>query len=344
MAAKKATPASTVIDGLKKKFKTASVRDMAEAKGEILKEVIPTGIEALDNYILGIGGLPIGRCTELYGGEDAGKSSMGFQFLGAAQRAGGLAVLVESENTLVAERGHVFGLDPKGVVLAEPESIDLALAELDEILNLIPDGVGPNVVVWDSLAASPADASLNPKKKKKNKDGGTEEVADAGANVKRAQPGEKARQMSEMLPVITKKLWVKRVHLVVINQIRMKIGVVFGSPVTTPGGAALKFMASQRLEVYPGSAVKEGGVKVGQDMTIRSVKSKFVMPNRKIKMRLDFRTGFDNEWILVNLAKDLDVIAEGRRVSDKTIADAREGLQKHEDWGPPKAWEPAKGA
>ncbi len=337
MAAKKTDPAKTVIDGLQKKFKQTSVRSMAEAEGELLKEVIPTGIEGLDNYVLGIGGLPIGRCTELYGGEDAGKTSLGFQFLGAAQRAGGLAVLVETENTLVAERGPIFGLDPSQAVLAEPESIDLALAELDEILNLIPKGVGPNVMVWDSLAASPADASLHPKKKKKDKDGNTTEVADAGANVKRAQPGEKARQMSEMLPVITQKLAQKRVHLVILNQIRMKIGVVFGSPITTPGGNALKFMASQRLEVFAGKAVKEGGTKVGQDMTIRSVKTKFVMPNRKIEMRLDFRTGFDNEWILVNLAKDLGVIAEGRRVSDKTIADARAGLLKHEDWGPPKS-------
>ena len=308
------TPEARILAGLNEVFgKTGAVRTLAAAAEQAKKEVIPTTIDVLDHYVLGHGGLLVGRCTEMLGDPDAGKTSLLQRFLASAQKCGGIGVLVESENTLVHERGIAYGIDPKKLILTEPPSIDDVLAQVQAVLDLIPTGVGPNLVGWDSLAASPAASIFK------------------GKN----PAGSKARLMSDIFPAITKLLLPKRAHLCIINQVRYKIGVAFGDPTTSPGGETLKFMASARLQLWRGKAIMRGDAIHGHYVTVKSIKNKMTPPSRKVKLRLDYETGWNNDWAMLSLAKDLDLIDKETKFSPESSAEARAALEKHESWWHP---------
>lgn len=293
------------IAGIKKKFKGASVRRMADGATSALKEVIPLGIDPLDNWVLGCGGLPVGRAIELYAEEGAGKTSLGFAALAAAQRAGGMAVLYETERRLVPERADIFGVNRQDVVLGEPDTMEDLLGQLRQLLKLIPDGVGPNLIVWDSLAATATEKEVKGK----------------------PQPGDHARQMSQNVRVMAGMLFPKRCHLFVINQLRHKIGVLYGPTDTTPGGNALKYYSSQRLQLWRGAGFKEGPDTVGHRITVKAMKNSLAMPFRKASVRLDYRFGFDDEWSVIEFAKDRELIPEGLKLTPETYARALEALQ-----------------
>jgi recombination protein RecA len=295
---------------LRAKFKGASIRKLADGADSALKEVIPTGIAVLDNWVLGVGGLPVGRIVEMYGDLSSGKTSLAFQSLAGAQRAGGLAILCETESTLMPERGPVFGMDPQKVLLLEPPSMNDLLEQLRSLIEAIPKGVGPNLIAWDSLAASPTAASWEGE----------------------ARVGEKARMMSDQLPVITKMLIAKRTAFLVLNQTREKIGIKFGDPTTTPGGNAPKFFASIRLQLWRGKTVKEREVAVGQHVTIKASKNKVAMPLRKASLKLDFRTGWDDQWSTFDFAKTEELIDEGKRLTDESYLEATKALETFDGW------------
>ena len=306
-------PEERILAGLAEVFgKKGAVRTLAAAAEQAKKEVIPTTIDVLDHYVLGCGGLLVGRCTELFGDVDVGKSSLLQRFLASAQQCGGIGVLIESENTLVHERGAAYGIDPNKLILTEPPSIDDVLLQIQAVLDLIPIGVGPNLVGWDSLAASPAASIFE------------------GKN----PAGSKARVMSDMLPAITKLLLPKRAHLCIINQVRYKIGA-FGDPTTSPGGETLKFMASARLQLWRGKAIMRGDEICGHYATVKSIKNKMTPPHRKVKLRLDYETGWNNDWAMLSLAKDLDLVDKEAKFSPETSAEARAALEKHESWWHP---------
>lgn len=306
------TAAAVIMKKLNTKHKKKVVSPMIDGSTSDLVEVIPTGVDVLDNWVFGVGGLPVGRMVELYADEAAGKTSFGLAWLAAAQRAGGVAVLYETEDTLIPARAEIFGVDRKELILGEPDTIEDVLEQLKQLIALIPDGVGPNIIVWDTLAASASKAEIKGK----------------------PQPGDHARQMSMNLRVMSGMLRPKRVCLVIINQLRLKIGKLFGNPETTPGGNALKYFASIRMAMWKGKGTKEGPDVIGHRITVKAMKNKVGFPMRKVSVRLDYRYGFDDEWSTIDFAKERELIPEGLKMTPATHKRALEALSKMPGWYP----------
>lgn len=260
-----------------------------------ITHVIPTGLEVLDRYILGCGGIPAGRIGEVFSDEGGGKTSLALFLLAAAQQAGGLAILIETEKTLKRERADVFGVNREELILVEPDTIEDVIDNMHQLFDLIPDGVGPNLIVWDSLAATELEARKGTKA------------------AKSASVGKRARLMSDAWPILSRLAREKQAAVVVINQIREKIGVIFGDNTTTPGGHSLKFHASWRLRLWRGAQLKSNGPPTGMYITIKCVKSKVGLPFRKAKFRLHFNKGWDNEWAILNLGKDLKILPKSAK-------------------------------
>jgi recombination protein RecA len=303
--------AQRVLDALNKKLPPKDKATMARggSKSEI-RDVIPTGIEVLDWHVLGTGGLVAGRVYEVFSDASAGKSSLGFQFLGAGQRAGGAAVLVTTEDDLLVKRAEVFDVDLDELILREPDTLEETLNLLRDVVSVIPKGVGPNVVVWDSLAATELKG---------------QDKLDFGGKAKFV--GTRGKQMSDLMPVLCRLAVKSRTAIVVVNQLRSKIGVFFGNPDTTPGGNALKFHASARLQLWAGAQFPEGALlPQGIHTTIKGVKNKLALPLRKAKLRLDFEKGWLNEWSLLNLGKDLSVLKDADRMSKANLDAVRQAI------------------
>jgi len=235
-------------------------------------------------------------------------TSLGFAALASAQREGGLAILIETEDALQVARATIFGVNLSEVFLSEPVSIEDVLEGIRLGLAAIPEGVGPNLIVWDSIAMS-ALAATNEK----------------GQGAKGV--GRKAALMSEQWPSLTRAAADKRTAMLLINQSRTKIGLVFGNPTTTPGGDTHKFTASIRLQMWASSSpVKQGDKEIGVDTTIKAVKNKLAIPFRKTKIRLLFESGWDDRWSTVTHAKDQGVIKDSVKMSDAAHAEARRAL------------------
>ncbi len=262
-----------------------------ESRSEIT-DVIPTGVDVLDHYVVGIGGLPCGRISEVYSEEGAGKTSLLIAALAGVQAEDGLAVLEETENALQEERLTVFGVDRERLLLVQPDTLEEALQEMQTVLELAPRGGGPILIGWDSVAATPT---------KDEVEGG---VAPAKGFDMRAKILSQA--FRQIVPLAAEK----RAHIMIVNQTREKIGVMFGDKTTTPGGKAIKFAATVRLQILGGKAVKLGESHVGKDVTIIASKNKVAPPWRKARVRLMYETGWDNEWSTLEFAKDLNLIEQ----------------------------------
>lgn len=263
----------------------AQVVEMAAGSVSQVREFIPCGISVIDHHLLGGGGLPVGRLTELFGDYGTGKSSLCFAFMAGCQRSGGLVGLAESENALQVERAVTFGVDPEGIVLTHPDSLEDVLSNAEAFMKSIPEGVGPNLWILDSIAACATKAELE---------------AGAGGSLR---VGEFARRMSHGIKQLCLLAARTRTALLMTNQTRQKIGVAFGNPTTTPGGDAVKFYSSSRLQLMGGSAVKVEDVPVGKDVTIQCVKNKLVAPMRKIKARFLYESGWHEPWTTLTYAK-----------------------------------------
>lgn len=288
-----ATATQAMVEAMRAKLgKSAGAQVVEMAAGSIseVKEFIPSGISVVDHLLLGGGGLHVGRLTELFGDEGTGKSSMCFALMAGCQRAGGIVGLAETENALQVERATAFGVDPEAVVLTHPESLEDALSNAEAFMKSIPEGVGPNLWVLDSIAACATKAELE---------------AGAGGNLR---VGEFARRMSHGIKQLCTLAARTRTALLLTNQTRMKIGVAFGNPTTTPGGNAVKFAASVRLQLMGGSAVKVEDVPVGKDVTIMCVKNKLIPPMRKAKARLLYESGWHEPWTTMTHAKSVGAI------------------------------------
>jgi recombination protein RecA len=202
----------------------------------------------------------------------------------------------------------VFGVDIESLLLYEPENLEELVNGLNEVLTLIPKGVGPNVIVWDSLAATELEGQL-----------------EKGVG-KSAFVGKRARIMSETLPLLGRLARDHRCAIVVINQLRDKIGVVFGDSTTTPGGHALKFHSSWRFRLWRGAQTRANGPPAGMYTTIKAVKNKVGLPFRKAKFKLDFDTGWDTDWALLNLGKDQKILPNKALATEKNLNQVREAL------------------
>lgn len=289
-----------------------------------VEEVIPTGIDALDWYGFQIGGLAVGRISEVFSAEGKGKTSLGLQELAACQRDGGVAVLLETEHASQRSRLETFGIDLDELVVFEPESLEQGLGMCGTFLDNLPDGLGPTLFVWDSLAGTMVEAEL-----------------EQGPDGKPAPPGAMARVMADKLKRLLPMLAKKRAHLQFINQTREKIGVMFGSPEYTPGGKALQFYASQRFRIGSGPKVADstrGGEQVGHESTIKIVKNRFGYPHREVHTRLLYDSGWDNDWTNLKLAKSWGLLSK----NSGDAAKAKEALESVQ-WSQIAATKVAKG-
>jgi recombination protein RecA len=285
----------------------AAVRLNSNGLRSEVREVIPTGMLPLDHYLLGCGGLPVGRISEVFGDEASGKTSFQLLCIAAAQKEGGIGIVADAEHALSEDRMATFGCDPDGTILLQPNSMEECIAQITASMRAVPSGVGPNIMCWDSIAASPPKAELE---------------GEPGDHV----VGVRARLLNTAMRVWTGLAVEKRFHLMCINQQRDKIGVMFGDPTTTPGGKSVKFASSIRLKLLGVKPVKSGESRTGQDVTIRSAKNKLAAPGREVVCRLNFENGWDADWTLLNHAKEMGCIEQGVKMSAKALVDAKEAL------------------
>lgn len=311
MGRKKADQPADVVQSLLDALHAAHGKDSAlrlqDGAPTDVSEVIPTGVELIDRHLLGVGGFPVGRLVELYGEEGTGKSSLVFSAIAGVQALGGLAVMADTEQALSTGRAEVFGVDLSRVILLQPSNIEDALKQMETTLQAIPAGVGPVLLIWDSVAATPTRQEV-------------EDGLDKGTAM-----GVRARVLGLGVRVLLQLAVEKRCCLLFVNQVREKIGLVFGDKWTTPGGAAIKFGATIRLQLMGGKAVKEGDKHLGKVVTIRTSKNKLVPPNRTARVRLDYETGWNDCWTTLEYAKDAQVIGDRERGA-KAWAKARHGL------------------
>lgn len=286
-------------------------------------EVIPTGLSVLDHYVLGCGGWPIGRVVELFGDEGAGKSSLAYSALASVQREGGIGILIDTEQALSEDRMlDVFGVDPEKLLLLQPDHIEGMFAQLEEALSLHdPETDGPVVVVWDSVAATQTEKTF--------KDG-----LDAKAGV-----AELARIMSTKLQAVIQMAPKHRMCFIAVNQVREKIGVMFGDPTTTPGGRALKFYASVRLKMNAGASIKgsKEGQNEGRHVYIKAIKNKLAAPYRTSEVRYYYAKGWDEIWSTLNHAKDQELLDRIVYKNEEEGEKLRQQMLEKLDWLPKPA-------
>ena len=248
-------------------------------------EVIPTGSITLD-AALGIGGLPRGRVVEIYGPESSGKTTVALHAIANAQASGGICAFIDAEHALDPDYAQKLGVDTDALLVSQPDNGEQAL----EIMELLVRSGAIDVVVIDSVAA------LTPR-------------AEIEGDMGDALPGLQARLMSQALRKLTAILSKTGTAAIFINQVREKIGVMYGNPETTTGGRALKFYASVRLDVRKiGQPVKTGNDAVGNTVKVKTVKNKVAPPFKEVELTLMYGKGFDQLSDLVGLASDMDII------------------------------------
>ncbi len=275
---------SAALGQIEKQFGKGSVMRMGDASAVRDIEAIPTGSLALD-IALGIGGLPRGRVVEIYGPESSGKTTLTLQVIAQAQKLGGTAAFVDAEHALDPVYAGKLGVDVDDLLVSQPDTGEQAL----EITDMLVRSGAVDVVVIDSVAA------LTPKAEIEGEMGDT-------------HVGLQARLMSQALRKLTANIKRSNTLVIFINQIRMKIGVMFGSPETTTGGNALKFYASVRLDIRRIGAIKKGDEVVGNETRVKVVKNKIAPPFKQAEFEIIYGEGISREGELVDLGVNMGLV------------------------------------
>jgi recombination protein RecA len=284
MNAEKQKILNQTLSQIEKQFGKGAVMRLGEDSHMMEQGVISTGSMSVD-LALGVGGVPRGRVIEIYGPESGGKTTLSLHIIAEAQREGGVAAFIDAEHALDPGYAKAIGVDTENLLVSQPDTGEQAL----DIVELLVKSGAVDVIVIDSVAA------LVPR-------------SEIEGEMGQSSVGVQARLMSQALRKLTGILSKSKTTAIFINQIREKIGVMYGNPETTPGGRALKFYASVRMEVRRKGDVKNGTDKIGNQTRIKVTKNKVAPPFKEAEVEIMFGHGIDKLGDLVNIAGDLDIL------------------------------------
>ena len=299
---------------IERQFGKGSIMKMGQAAAKMGIEVIPTGALALD-IALGVGGVPRSRVVEIFGPESSGKTTVALHIVAEAQKMGGTAAFIDAEHALDPLYAQRLGVDLDNLLVSQPDTGEQAL----EIAEALVRSGAIDVVVIDSVAALVPRAELEG------------EMGDAHV-------GLQARLMSQALRKLTGCIGKSRTTAIFINQIREKVGVMFGNPETTPGGRALKFYASVRMEVRRTETLKQGSTMIGNRTRVKIVKNKVAPPFKQADFDIMYGEGISKEGNILDIGSEMSIVNKSGAwysYGDERIGQGRENakefLKNHPD-------------
>jgi recombination protein RecA len=308
MVTEKEKALELAVDQIEKQFGRGSIMKLGEAARRSTVECIPSGSLALD-IALGIGGFPRGRVTEIFGPEGSGKTTLGQHIIAEAQKHGGLAAYIDVEHALDPSYAARCGVNLDDLLISQPDTGEEAL----EITEALVRSGAVDVIVVDSVAA------LVPR-------------AEIEGDMGDAHVGLQARLMSQALRKLTAAIGRSGTAVVFINQLREKVGIIFGNPEVTPGGRALKFYSSVRTDLRRIETIKQGNLAIGSRIRARVVKNKVAPPFRSAEFDIMFDSGISREGNIIDLGVGLELIKKAGAFfsyGDTRLGQGRESAKKY---------------